>query len=301
MIPSSRTPTLSLFAHPYRTLTPVTGGGRQLRAEGRLPGSALVWNLGNGLHEQDLAVARARPGGLPLIVVFPPLSRGSADASTVHTVASARPAGILPYHHAPDPDDLAAVLRRPPEDLGGEVVEYLAWRGLVVDRDTRHLIRRTLALSADLRSISALCRSMYLSRRALGRRFVSRGLPVPSHWLHFGRLLRVSIRLQNTVESVLSVGYELGYGDAFALSNQMVRLTGYRPTQARAFLGWEWLVEAWLRREADTGGLAPDFTVDLLSTPGPLLPEEPRRAELRFVAERRGARPSRTRGGRVAG
>lgn len=301
MIPSPRTLTLSLFAHPYRTLTPVIGGGRQLRAEGRLPGSALVWNLGNGLHEQDLAVARGRPGGLPLIVVFPPLSRGSADASTVHTVATTRPAGILPYHHAPDPDDLAAVLRRPPEDLGGEVVEYLTWRGLAVDRDTRHLIRRTLALSADLRSISALCRSMYLSRRALGRRFVSRGLPVPSHWLHVGRLLRVAIRLQNSQESVLSVGYELGYGDAFALSNQMVRLTGYRPTQARAFLGWEWLVEAWLRREADTGGLAPDFTVDLLSTPGPVPMDEPRRAELRFVAERRGARPSRNRGGRVAG
>lgn len=301
MIPTCRTLTLSLFAHPYRAPTPVTGGLRQLRAEGRLPGSALVWNLGNGLHEQDLAIARGRPGGLPLIVVFPPLSRGSSEPGIVHTVASVRPAGILPFHPAPDPEDLAAILRRPPEDLGNEVVEYLTWRGLGVDRDTRHLIRRMLALSADLRSISALCRSLYLSRRALGRRLVSRGLPVPSHWLHFGRLLRVAIRLQNSHESVLSVGYELGYGDAFALSNQMVRLTGYRPSQARAFLGWEWLVEAWLRREADTGGLAPDFTVDLLSEPGLAPVDEPRRAELRFVAERRGARPTRPRSGRVAG
>lgn len=301
MHPPHPIPTLSLFAHPYRALRPVTGGGRQLRAEGRVPGSALVWNLANGLHEQDLAVVRARPGGLPLIVVFPPLSRGSAEADSVRTIASVRPAGILPFHPAPDPEELAAVLRRPPEDLGTEVLDYLAWRGLGVDRDTRHLLRRTLSLSAELRSISALCRSMYLSRRALGRRFVSRGLPVPSHWLHFGRLLRVAIRLQNSEESVLSVGYDLGYGDAFALSNQMVRLTGFRPSQARAYLGWEWFVEAWLRREADTGGLAPDFTVDLLSTPGPSAVDEPRRAPLRFVAEGRGLRPSRAGGGRVAG
>ena len=87
---------------------------------------------------------------------------------------------------------------------------------------------------------------------------------MPSHWLHFSRLLRVAIRLQNSGESVLSAGYELGYPDGFSLSNQMARLTGYRPTEARMYLGWEWLLEAWLQQEADTGGLAPETTLKFL-------------------------------------
>lgn len=275
-------PTLSLLTHPYRLLTPVTGGKPQLRSEGRLPGSALVWHLHRGAHEQDAAVVNGRPGGLPLIVILPPFPTPLGDPDLIRTIEAARPAAVLPFHPTPDPDDLAAVLRRPPEDLGVEVTDYLAWRGLSLDRETIQLVRRTVALSADLRSITGLCRSMYLSRRALGRRFLCRGLPVPSHWLHFARLLRVTIRLQNSQDSVFSVGYELGYPDAFSLSNQMVRLTGVRPVEARAFLGWEWLLESWLRREADAGALAPYLTMDLLSGPGPM--RHPA-TEARYVAE----------------
>ena len=288
MSPSLDPQTLSLLTHPYRGLTPVTGGKPQLRSEGRLPGSALVWHLHRGAHEQDAAVVNGRPGGLPLIVILPSLPAPLADPALIRTIEAGRPAAVLPFHPAPEPDDLAIVLRRPPEDLGVEVTDYLAWRGISLDRETVQLVRRTVALSADLRSITALCRSMYLSRRGLGRRFLSRGLPVPSHWLHFARLLRVAIRLQNSQESVLSVGYELGYPDAFSLSNQMVRLTGFRPIEARAFLGWEWLLEAWLRREADAGALAPDLTMDLLTDPGPLPARRHLPAEVRFVAEAAG-------------
>ncbi len=268
MLPSNHPPALSLLTHPYRSLLPVTGGKRQLRSEGRGPGNALVWCLRAGAHEQDVSVVRDRPGGLALIVVLPPSAAPTSDPTLLATVESVRPTAVLPFHPEPDVDDLSALLRKPPEDLAVEVTDYVAWRGLQVDRETAHLIRRIVALSADLRSITALCRSLYLSRRALGRRFVARGLPVPSHWLHFARLLRVAIRLQNTEDSVLSVGFEVGYPDAFSLSNQMVRLTGYRPSEARAFLGWEWLLEAWLRKEADEGALAPDLTLDILTDPG---------------------------------
>jgi AraC-like DNA-binding protein len=141
-------------------------------------------------------------------------------------------------------------------DLAGEVTDYLRWRGLGIDRDTMHLIRRILDLSRDLKSISAVSRGMYVSRRALGRRLTARGLPVPSHWLQLGRLLRVAIRLQNSDATVSSVAFEHGYPDGFSLSNQMERLIGRRPSDARRRLGWEWLVESWLRREADAGRLS---------------------------------------------
>ena len=291
--------TLSLFTHPYLELSPLTGGKQQLRAEGRVAGSALVWCLRGGAHEQDIPVVNGRPGGLALIVILPPFSSPVVDTALVRAVDAARPSAVLPHHPAPDLEDLAGLLRRPPEDLGVEVTDYMAWRGIRLDRETTHLVRRMVALSADLRSVSALCRSLYLSRRALGRRFLGHGLPVPSHWLHVARLIRVAIRLQNSDDSVLSVGFELGYPDAFALSNQMMRLTGYRPSEARAFLGWEWLLEAWLRREADAGALAPDLTIDLLSSPGPVPARETRAAEVRMVAEpsvHRGARRGRAAG-----
>ena len=267
MISPTHPPALSLLAPPYRALVAVTGGKRQLFAEGRAPGGALVWHLERGAHEHDLQVVRDRPGGLALIVILPPYGGATCEPGLLGIVESVRPSAVLPFHWEPDPADLCAVLRRPPEDLAVEVTDYVAWRGLRMDRETIHLIRRIVALSADLRSITALSRSLYMSRRALGRRFVARGLPVPSHWLHFSRLLRVAIRLQNSEDSVVAVGYDVGYPDAFSLSNQMARLTGYRPSEVREFLGWEWLLEAWLRREADEGALAPELTMDLLAQP----------------------------------
>jgi AraC-like DNA-binding protein len=134
--------------------------------------------------------------------------------------------------------------------------------------DARRLIRKTVELSLELHTVTALARSLYLSRRALGRRFLSRGLPVPSHWLHFGRILRAALRLQNTDETLASAAYHFGYPDAFAFSNQMYRLTGVRPSEARRCLGWEWLVEAWLQTERGTGGLSEDLARTLVDEAG---------------------------------
>jgi AraC-like DNA-binding protein len=146
-------------------------------------------------------------------------------------------------------------------------LDYLSWRGIVLDADTRHIVRRTLELSSELRTVSALSRSLYLSRRALGRRFLDRGIPVPSHWLHFGRVLRACMLLQGLTSNLFDVACETGYPDGFALSNQMNRLLGIRPSVAKDHLGWEWLLEAWLRREAATGGFAPEYVKQIIPSP----------------------------------
>lgn len=259
MCPRS-TPPLLLLESPYSALRPIEGGGKQLKAEGRKPGSALIWVLEGGATEPDRNIVEQRPGGLPLIVILPRVTDLANDPTIFHLIEACRPHGILPFHERLAERELAQVLKRPPDDLSASVTEYLAWRGIKIDRDTVHLIRRTIDKSADLRSITALARSMYLSRRALGRRFLSRGLPVPSHWLHLGRLLRVAIKLQNSRDSIFSVAYEFGYPDGFSVSNQMERIMGVRPHEARKQLGWEWLMECWLRREAESGGLAPDHS-----------------------------------------
>ena len=272
---SPTSPSLSLLAHPYRSLRPVTGGRDEIRSAGRRPGSAVIWMMRPGSGGDDLVFGR--PGGLALIVILPEADEVMSSPNLLQRINRCRPQGILPNHLDPAPHNLAQVLRRPPNDLAAEVTDYLTWRGLVVDRDTVHLIRRIIEHSGDLTSVTALSKSMYLSRRALGRRLMSRGLPVPSHWLQLGRLLRLAIRLQNSDASVFSIACDAGYPDGFSVSNQMQRLIGYRPSQVREYLGWEWLLEEWLRREAEMGGLAPATAekLDLAGVeegPTPLVP-----------------------------
>jgi hypothetical protein len=72
-------------------------------------------------------------------------------------------------------------------------------------------------------------------------------------------VLRATLRLQSTEDNLFTIACDLGYPDGFALSNQMYRLTGIRPTMARECLGWEWVMESWLRQEAEAGGLVPDL------------------------------------------
>jgi len=211
---------------------------------------------GRGIDPGQMLLLRQRPGGLALLVILPADTDLVTDPRAVLELRHLRPQGILPFHAEPDATDCAQVLRRPPVDLAADVIDYLRWRGLGIDRDTSHLLRRILDLSGELRSIASVSRSLYVSRRALGRRLTLQGLPVPSHWLQMGRLLRAALRLQNSDATVSSVAFEHGYPDGFSLSNQMERLIGHRPSEVRRRLGWEWLVEAWLRREAGLGRLS---------------------------------------------
>ena len=135
------------------------------------------------------------------------------------------------------------------------MTDYLEWRGISLDSVTRNMVRRTVELSDRVQTITALARNLYMSRRALGRRFLSQDLPVPSHWLQIARILRVTIKLQNSDASLFNIATSLGYPDGFSLSNQMKRLCGIRPLEARQRLGWEWLFETWLAREAGRGTL----------------------------------------------
>ena len=110
---------------------------------------------------------------------------------------------------------------------------------------------------------------------------MKRGLPVPSHWLQLSRMLRLAFRLQNSDATVFSIAYESGYPDGFSVSNQMHRLIGYRPSQVREFLGWEWILEAWLRKEAESGGLGPGPARQISSATPELIESRPKRRRRR--------------------
>ena len=269
-VTSANSPPLARLAPPYDSLEPLSPSDDYL-TQPPGPGSSIVWQLGFGSWSAAFDVIRRRSPGMALIVILPPKVEVDSAPQLLRVVEAGRPHSILPFHPEPHLDDLTAVLGREPEDLPVEFMDYLLWRGMNVDMDARRLIRKTVELSLELYTVTALARSLYLSRRALGRRFLKRGLPVPSHWLHFGRILRAALRLQNTDETLASAAYHFGYPDAFAFSNQMYRLTRVRPSEARRFLGWEWLVEAWLQTEGSTGGLSRDLSRTLVLAPNAVL------------------------------
>ena len=252
----STLPAFSLFAPPYReylTFDPKEGFPSSSEV---LRGVALVWSLGEGHAPRDLDLAAERPGGLPLMVILP--EAGSVRrlrSKVLEVVEDTRPHSVLPYHPWPHPEEMAHLLAQEPASLPEEFVDFLMWRGLYLDRETRRIVRRIVELSAELKTLTALARGVYLSRRALGRRFKKRGLPVPSHWLQFCRVLRATMKMQGSGRSVHEAARSLGYPDGFTLSNQMDRLVGVRPSVARERLGWEWVVEAWLKKEWAQDGL----------------------------------------------
>lgn len=246
----------ALLAPPYRELLPLDVQESFPADTSVLQGTALIWQIRKGQGETLLNRVAERPPGLPLMVVLPPAEQVPSLREHVLAVAEdARPQTVLPFHPHLIAEEMASLLRREPSSLPDELVDFLRWRGLPLDQETRRIVKRTVELSIEVRTLKALARGIYLSRRALGRRFQKRGLPVPSHWLQFCRLLRAAIRLQNSRNSLFEVACSLGYPDGFTLSNQMHRLVGVRPSVVRKRLGWEWFVEAWLRSEWLEDGL----------------------------------------------
>jgi AraC-like DNA-binding protein len=245
------------FFPPYHSIEPLDHPSRFPQSLLPVRGAALFWNLRKGDWGSGFKAIRERPPGVALFLLLPPAAELGGTEALLDLMEHCRPHSILPFQAELDPEELVHILRRFPTDFSLEVSEYLVWRGIEVDLDTRQLIRKTLALSGELRTVTALAKALYMSRRALGRRFMSRGLPVPSHWLHFARVLRASLLLQKNDANLYSIACHLGYPDGFSLSNQMMRLTNLRPSLLRDCFGWEWVVEAWLCQEAGRGNLSP--------------------------------------------
>ena len=242
-----------LLGPPYHQLTRIDIDDTPQVREG---GWVMAWHLGSPGWNRGAPAVANRPAGVPLAIILPDGEDRLSVLRVLRAIEQSRPQAVVPYHEAPTAREIASVIRREPSCLASCVADYLVWRGIPLDPVTRSIIRRTVQLSSQVRTIGALAKNLYMSRRALGRKLLSSELPVASHWLHISRILRATITLQNSEASLFSVAVSLGYSDGFSLSNQMHRLCGIRPMEARERLGWEWVFETWLAKEASSGSIA---------------------------------------------
>jgi len=245
---------LALLEPPYQQLTAITMGWKPASLPPQ--GLALVWWLTDGVEQaREMDWLNCRVPGLPVIVVLPSAREIGRAAPLLGRLPDLHPRAVLPEGPLATPAHLCQLLRFPPQQIPEGVTGYLMRRGLIQSQALRNAVRRIFQLAPETRSIAKLARRLYTSRRTLGRCFSSAGLPVPSHWLQFGRLLQVAMNLQNDQANIFRIASSVGYPDGFTASNQMMRLLGVRPSHVRRCLGWEWIVEAWLQREVHTGGI----------------------------------------------
>jgi len=246
---------LLLMEPPYEVFTPLPVSWRRTPVPPK--GTALVWNT--GLTEdaaRDYDVVRHRPFGVPVFVLLPEPDAIHAILPLLSALPALRIRALLPYNRLTDISSLRRLLAEPPRHLGTTVANYLTWRGLIPAPLYSDLVT-LFQCTRDMRSVSHLAQRLYVSRRTLGRRFAEFGIPVPSHWLQFSRLVHAAIMLQAEQASVFRTAVQLGYPDGFTLSNQMFRLLDVRPTAVRKHLGWEWVVESWICTEVRRSGFDP--------------------------------------------
>src|SRR5690606_1163570 len=136
-------------------------------------------------------------------------------------------------------------------------VDCPAVSGLRLSPTISHLIPQIFTDAPRYTEVGALLRSIGAAESSTRFRFRKKGLPAPSRWLQAARALHAAMRIQLEPEkSILAHACAMGYADHSALCHQMKRTFGTTPATVRATLGWEWLMERWVRAEVLTDAAA---------------------------------------------
>jgi hypothetical protein len=140
-----------------------------------------------------------------------------------------------------------------PDDIGGDVVDWLAFRGFRFGPALSRSLEMIFSRATGHRLLGDLLRETGEGEGTLRRRLQKKALPPPNSWFCAARSLTAMLRLQADPElSLSSISHEHDHADHSALSQQILRCLGSRPSHLRALLGWEWMIEQWLKRDVRT-------------------------------------------------
>ena len=244
------TPFVFRLAPPYERVETVPDVG--VLAPDELPDATVL-----GVHlaspaevwgEAALLVARLRVGFPAAAVV---LRLGSAPEA--RDPAWARRAGAMGVR-AVLLDDEAPLPRlrhalTDPTNLAEEVERWLPSRLPRLPPAVGHLVAVIFREAPSGWEVGKLLLERGHPERTVRTWFQRAGVPGPGKWLAVAHAVRAALRLQAySGASLLALAVECGYSDHSSLSRQCLRLFGVRPGAIRGTLGWEWLLDRWLRR-----------------------------------------------------
>jgi AraC-like DNA-binding protein len=139
-----------------------------------------------------------------------------------------------------------------PTDLPEQVEQWLALRLPALSPGMVQLIGEIFRLAPLHHELGDLLSRLGRAERTMRTWFLQAGVPGPGKWLGVAHAIRAAMRLQADQKLPLHpVAVECGYSDHSSLSRQSLRLFGVRPGALRLTLGWEWLLDRWLRRAAE--------------------------------------------------
>lgn len=281
--PSLETQRVPQPARPYATrppLQPLAGRAAAPRPplDSAHPVSLLVppYERTQPLRTLSDEIARVTPGALLMVELeTEPADWGSLQELTQRLRATAP---LLPIALRVDPhrvdvlhaavhvarmpvraivareEPCAQALRRQltrPADLATDVVDWLGLRGTRLTPTLRHLIHGIFALAPESSSVAPLLARIGTSESSARFRLQKKRMPAPGRWLQVARALHAALHLQSRPERpLLRIALTLGYSDHSALSHLLGRAFGVRPAEIRHRLGWEWLLDRWLRSRA---------------------------------------------------
>ena len=149
-------------------------------------------------------------------------------------------------------EPLRPTLRRAltdPTNLADDIGEWFTLRTPGVAPPVVALATEVVRLAPRFGEVSALLASLGHAERTVRTWFRRAGVPGPGKWLAAAHATRAALRMQaEPAAPLLALAVECGYSDHSSLSRQCLRLFGVRPGRIRGMLGWEWLMDRWLKR-----------------------------------------------------
>lgn len=196
--------------------------------------------------DRTLRELRERSPATPVVLLL----RLGVEESLYVTAHSAR-MGVRAVVPAGAP--LRESLRRSLTDgsaLAEDVVEWLGLYGVRLSPLVSSLVLQLFALAPRHETLTGLLAEVGVPETSARFRMNKKRLPPPSRWYQAARALHAALRMQAEPETcLLRLAHSLGYADHSALSQLVYRSFGVRPGAVRGTLGWEWLMERWVRRQ----------------------------------------------------
>jgi AraC-like DNA-binding protein len=133
--------------------------------------------------------------------------------------------------------------------LAEDVEQWVMMREPGLPVTVVQLIGEIVRLAPRFSDVGTLLESLGLAERTVRTWFRRAGVPGPGKWLAAAHAIRAALRMQaEDAAPLLALAVECGYSDHSSLSRQCLRLFGVRPGAIRRTLGWEWLLDRWMRR-----------------------------------------------------